>query len=51
MKDNNDQSIAFSERECRYVEDEGSCLFYKNKLGKSVRKVGQPEEAVVKRDE
>lgn len=45
--DNMYYSLVNNYKECKFVEDEGSVLFYRNKLGKSVRKVVYDEDSGV----
>lgn len=45
--DNMYYSLVNNYRECKFVEDEGSCLFYRNKLGKAVRRVVYDEDSGV----
>jgi omega-6 fatty acid desaturase (delta-12 desaturase) len=45
--DNMYYSLVNNYKECKFVEDEGSCLFYRNKYGKSVRKVVNEEDSGV----
>lgn len=40
-------SLVNNYKECKFVEDEGSVLFYRNKLGKAVRKVVYDEDSGV----
>jgi len=45
--DNMYYSLVKNYQECRFVEDEGSCLFYKNKFGKAARRVVYEEDSAV----
>lgn len=45
--DNMYYSLVKNYQECRFVEDEGGCVFYKNKNGKAARRVVYEEDSAV----